>query len=434
MSDSSHKRTYHEAAHKAAEREVAVGAGDGVRGGHRPPQKRTFNEAAHKLGYWAPSASAYEEESEATRRRFEALEDADRDVIAHAGRAVLVLGALGVVYGDIGTSPLYTEQAIFTSYKATAHITAANVFGIASLIFWALMVVVSIKYAGFIMRAHNRGDGGIMALTALLQRNKVAHGALLVTLGIFGAALFFGDGIITPAISVLGAIRGVQVATPALAHLVVPLSVAILLGLFVLQRFGSGTIGWLFGPIILVWFTVIGLLGLSQVVKDPGVFQALSPTWAIRFLVDHGAAGYLVLGGVVLAVTGAEALYADRGHFGAGADPARLVRPRAAGAGAQLPRPGRLHPAPPARARRREHVQSVLPDDAALGAVADGHPRHVRDGDRLPGRDLGLVLGRQASRAARLPAAAEGPAHLHGRGPDLRPDRQLAACASAWSR
>ena len=185
------------------------------------------------------------------------------------------------------------------------------------MIFWALIVVVSIKYAGFIMRAHNRGDGGIMALTALLQRNKVVHGALLVTLGIFGAALFFGDGMITPAISVLGAIQGVQVATPALAHLVVPLSVAILLGLFVLQRFGSGTIGWLFGPVILVWFSVIGLIGLSWVVKDPAVFQGLSPTWALRFFVDHGAAGYLVLGGVVLAVTGAEALYADRGHFGA---------------------------------------------------------------------------------------------------------------------
>jgi KUP system potassium uptake protein len=222
------------------------------------------------------------------------------------------------VYGDLGTSPLYTDQAIFSSYKATAHITAATVYGTASLIFWALMIVVSIKYAGFIMRAHNRGDGGIMALTALLQRNKVVHGALLVTLGIFGAALFFGDGMITPSISVLGAIQGVQVATPALAHLVVPLSVAILLGLFIVQRFGSGTIGWLFGPILLVWFVVIGLIGLSQVVKDPAVIQGLSPTWAVRFFVDHGAAGYLVLGGVVLAVTGAEALYADRGHFGAG--------------------------------------------------------------------------------------------------------------------
>ena len=319
MSDSSHKRTYHEAAHKAAEREVAVGAGDGVRGGHRPPQKRTFYEAAHKLGYWAPAESAYEEESEETHRRFEALKDVDRDVVAHAGKAVLALGALGVVYGDIGTSPLYTEQAIFTNYHATRVVSAVNVFGTASLIFWALMVVVSIKYAGFIMRAHNRGDGGIMALTALLQRNRVAHGAVLVTLGIFGAALFFGDGIITPAISVLGAVGGVSVASTALTHLVVPISLAILIGLFAVQRFGSGTIGWLFGPVMLIWFTVIALFGLTQVVKDPGVFQALSPTWAVRFMADHGAEGYLVLGGVVLAVTGAEALYADRGHFGAGA-------------------------------------------------------------------------------------------------------------------
>jgi KUP system potassium uptake protein len=285
--------------------------------------RRSYNEAAHKLGYVAPpGTSARELESEATRKRFEALADSNRDVIAHGGRAVLALGALGVVYGDLGTSPLYTDQAIFTSYKATAHITTATVYGIASLIFWALMIIVSIKYAGFIMRAHNRGDGGIMALTTLLQRNKVVHGTLLVTLGIFGAALFFGDGMVTPSISVLGAIQGVQVATPALAHLVVPLSVAILLGLFVLQRFGSGTIGWLFGPILCAWFVVIALVGLNQVVKDPAVVQGLSPTWAVRFFVDHGAAGYLVLGGVVLAVTGAEALYADRGHFGAG--PIRL--------------------------------------------------------------------------------------------------------------
>ena len=286
-------------------------------------RKRSLHEAAHKIGYVSPSAgSALAEESEATRKRFEALADDNRDVIAHGGKAILALGALGVVYGDLGTSPLYTDQVIFTSYKATAHVTAATVYGTASLIFWALTIVVSIKYAGFIMRAHNRGDGGIMALTSLLQRHRVAHGTVLVTLGIFGAALFFGDGVITPSISVLGAIQGVQVATPALAHLVVPLSVAILLGLFILQRFGSGTIGWLFGPILLVWFAVIGLVGLSQVVKDPAVFQALSPTWAVRFFVDHGAAGYLVLGGVVLAVTGAEALYADRGHFGAG--PIRL--------------------------------------------------------------------------------------------------------------
>ncbi|HEY7151011.1 MAG TPA: KUP/HAK/KT family potassium transporter [Solirubrobacterales bacterium] len=280
--------------------------------------RRTLYEAAHKLGYFAPpTASTAEQRSARVRRRFDALADSDRDVIAHAGRAVLALGALGVVYGDIGTSPLYTEQVIFTTHRAAAHATTAGVYGVVSLIFWALMIVVSIKYAGFIMRAHNHGDGGIMALAALLERHKVARRAALVTLGIFGAALFFGDGIITPSISVLGSLQGLKVAAPGLAHLVVPVSVVILIGLFCLQRRGSGAIGWLFGPVILVWFLVIGLLGFSQVVKDPAVLQGLSPTWGARFLFDNGIAGFLTLGGVVLAVTGAEALYADRGHFGA---------------------------------------------------------------------------------------------------------------------
>jgi KUP system potassium uptake protein len=272
-------------------------------------QHRVLHEAAHKL----ESAEALSEVAKPAPRRFET----EGDVVAHAGRAALVLGALGVVYGDIGTSPLYTEQTIFSSYRATAHVTPAGVYGVASLIFWALMIVVSLKYAGFIMRAHNRGDGGIMALAALIQRNRLATGAVLVTLGIFGAGLFFGDGIITPTISVLGAVGGINVATPTLTHVVVPLSVGILIGLFVLQRFGSGTIGWLFGPVMLIWFGVIAVLGLGQVVTDPAVLQALSPTWAVRFFIDHGAYAYLMLGGVVLAVTGAEALYADRGHFGA---------------------------------------------------------------------------------------------------------------------
>ena len=280
--------------------------------------RRTLFEAAHKLGYFAPpTSSAAEERSATVRRRFDALADSERDVIAHAGRAVLALGALGVVYGDIGTSPLYTEQVIFTTHRAAAHATQAGVYGVVSLIFWALMIVVSIKYAGFIMRAHNQGDGGIMALAALLERHKIARRAALVTLGIFGAALFFGDGIITPSISVLGSLQGLKVAAPGLAHLVVPISVVILIALFFLQRRGSGAIGWLFGPVILVWFLVIGLMGLSQVVKDPAVLEGLSPTWGARFLIDNGAAGFLALGGVVLAVTGAEALYADRGHFGA---------------------------------------------------------------------------------------------------------------------
>src|SRR3954454_13318102 len=221
----------------------------------RPTGHRPLYEAAHKLKD-PVSLNPVEQprDGDDGLRRFDELADPDRDVVAHAARAVLVLGALGVVYGDIGTSPLYTEQIIFGSYAATAHVTPATAYGVISLIFWALTIVVSVKYAGFIMRAHNRGDGGIMALAALIRRHRVARGAALVTLGIFGAALFFGDGIITPAISVLGSVQGLKVIEPGLAHLVVPISTVILIGLFVLQRRGSGTIGILFGPVIMVWF------------------------------------------------------------------------------------------------------------------------------------------------------------------------------------
>jgi KUP system potassium uptake protein len=311
-------RSLHEAAHNVGARMPGEAEDGRVRTATRPAEKRSLYEAAHKLGHRvAHTNGANGDDPEAVRRRFEALDDGRRDVVAHAGRAVLALGALGVVYGDIGTSPLYTEQVIFTTHRAAAHTTPAGVYGVVSLIFWALMIVVSIKYAGFIMRAHNRGDGGIMALASLLQRHRVAYGAALVTLGIFGAALFFGDGIITPAISVLGSVQGLKVVEPGLAHLVVPVSLVILVALFFLQRRGSGTIGWLFGPVIVVWFVAIGLLGLNQVVRDPAVLQGLSPTWGVRFLIDGGGAAFLALGGVVLAVTGAEALYADRGHFGA---------------------------------------------------------------------------------------------------------------------
>src|SRR5262245_7483031 len=226
------KGSLREGAHKVGRKAPAQTEAT-VATGARPAGKRTLNEASHKLGYFRPPAlSAAEERSAAVRRRFDALADSERDVIAHAGRAVLALGALGVVYGDIGTSPLYTEQVIFTTHRAAAQPTPAGIYGVVSLIFWALMIVVSIKYAGFIMRAHNRGDGGIMALAALLQRHKVARGAALVTLGIIGAALFFGDGIITPAISVLGSVQGLKVVEPTLAHLVVPISVAVLIALF----------------------------------------------------------------------------------------------------------------------------------------------------------------------------------------------------------
>ena len=316
--DLRHRHPLHEASHTIGVKEPPKGGNGKLRTGKKPGAKRTFNEAAHKLGYWRPESPAdTEAESEAVRKRFEALKDSQRDIITDASKAALALGALGVVYGDIGTSPLYTEQVIFTQNASVAQASAADVYGVVSLIFWALIIVVGVKYAGFIMRAHNRGDGGIMALASLIQRHRVPHGAALVTIGLFGAALFFGDAIITPAISVLGSVQGLKVVEPDLAHLVVPISVVILIGLFILQRRGSGTIGSVFGPVILVWFTAIALLGLHQLVKDPAVLQGLSPTWGARFLADHGAASFFVLGGVVLAVTGAETLYADRGHFGA---------------------------------------------------------------------------------------------------------------------
>jgi KUP system potassium uptake protein len=285
------------------------------------PAKRTFNEAAHKLGHWPVTPEAPRER--APSAAMQAATDDERDVVAHAGKAVLALGALGIVYGDIGTSPLYTEQFIFTAHRNAAHATVAGVYGIASLIFWTLMVEVSLKYGGFIMRAHNRGDGGIMALTALVQRKRIGRAFILVTLGIFGAGLFFGDGMITPAISVTSAIGGLNVVSPSLARLVVPLSLAILVGLFAVQRFGTGAVGWLFGPVILIFFAVIGAAGLNQIVQHPGVIQGLSPVWALRFIADHGVDAWLTLGGVVLCCTGAEALYADRGHFGA--SPIRLT-------------------------------------------------------------------------------------------------------------
>jgi KUP system potassium uptake protein len=302
------RRTLSEAAHKL----------DGAAPVADPPAspaKRNFNEAAHKLGHWPVTPQAPRER--APSAAMQAATDDERDVVAHAGKAVLALGALGIVYGDIGTSPLYTQQVIFTAHRDAAHATIAGVYGIVSLIFWSLMIVVTIKYAGFIMRAHNRGDGGIMALTALVQRKRIGRTFILVTLGIFGAGLFFGDGMITPAISVTSAVGGLNVVSPSLSHLVVPLSMAILIGLFAVQRFGTGAVGWLFGPVIAVYFMVIAGFGLRELIPHPGVLQGLSPVWGVRFFLDHGVRAWLTLGGVVLCVTGSETLYADRGHFGA---------------------------------------------------------------------------------------------------------------------
>ena len=228
--------------------------------------------------------------------------------------SLLCLGALGVVFGDIGTSPLYTlKQCMRTA--GDAH--DATLFGVLSLITWSLVMVVTIKYLLFIMRADNKGEGGIFALLALvpskLRANRTALVALLV---VVGAALLYGDGAITPAISVLSAVEGVEVARPELARVVIPLTCAILFGLFFIQRRGTRTIGKLFGPVMVVWFATIGTAGALQIVRHPTVLRALSPVWAARYFADHGAAGFLILGAVVLAVTGGEALYADMGHFG----------------------------------------------------------------------------------------------------------------------
>jgi KUP system potassium uptake protein len=235
----------------------------------------------------------------------------------------LTLTAVGVVYGDIGTSPIYTIRECFFGAHAVAP-TYENVLGVLSLILYALVIVVSIKYISIVMRADNQGEGGILALTALLPDRTGASSAgrmvtdrpILIALGIFGAALLYGDGMITPAITVLSAIEGLKVATPLFTPYVLPLSVAIIVGIFVIQQFGTHRVGGLFGPVMIVWFIAIAVLGVSWIVRAPAVLGALDPRHAVRYFTDNGWHGFPVLGAVVLAVTGGEALYADMGHFG----------------------------------------------------------------------------------------------------------------------
>jgi KUP system potassium uptake protein len=243
----------------------------------------------------------------------------------HAGtaRGALELGALGVVFGDIGTSPLYTVQTVFAPTDPHyVRVTTANVYGIISLIFWAVVAIVMITYVLLVMRADNDGEGGIMALITLIRRRGAPSrrrvGVILALLGVFGASLFFGDSMITPAISVLSAIEGAQVAAPSVGAIVLPLTAAILIGLFVLQRLGTAAVGRLFGPVMAVWFTVIAAWGVKGVASNPSILKALSPTYAGSFLFGHFGTAFFAMAAVVLAVTGAEALYADMGHFGRG--------------------------------------------------------------------------------------------------------------------
>ncbi len=231
--------------------------------------------------------------------------------------AALTLGAIGVVYGDIGTSPLYALKEVF----AHGHVplTPDNIYGVLSLVFWTLSIVVSVKYVMLILRADNNGEGGLIAMLALASqavREQPVLRRRLLLLGIFGTAIFFGDGVITPAISVLSAVEGLEVAAPGLHRYVVPLTLAVLTLLFIFQRFGTGSVGRLFGPITVLWFAVLAALGAVHIAENPAILWALSPHHALGFLVSQPAIAFIALGSVVLCVTGAEALYADMGHFG----------------------------------------------------------------------------------------------------------------------
>lgn len=234
--------------------------------------------------------------------------------------ATLTLAALGIVYGDIGTSPLYSIKEVFGGAHHPVPITPENVLGILSLFFWSLIIVVTVKYVSFIMRANNKGEGGIIALMTLaLHKGRPGtwQQKLLVTLGLFGAALFYGDGVITPAISVLSAVEGLELITPAFKPYILPIALVVLVGLFVFQRRGTASVGALFGPVMVVWFAVLALLGALAIFDNPAVLAAINPLHALRFITGNSLLGFFALGAVVLCITGAEALYADMGHFGA---------------------------------------------------------------------------------------------------------------------
>lgn len=266
----------------------------------------------------ASSERPPEDDTSGSGNRLEAQAQAPAHDHAKSGMTALTLGALGVVFGDIGTSPLYAMREVF----AGAHELAPNterVYGVVSLMFWALIIVVTIKYVAFIMRADNRGEGGIMALISLVQTTPLRTARAkygLVALGIFGAALFYGDGMITPATSVLSAVEGLEVVSPSLADLVIPITIAVIIGLFAIQRFGTGTVGRLFGPVMLVWFGILATTGVAEITKHPRILRSLSPTYAVEFFASEPGKAFVALGSVVLVVTGAEALYADMGHFG----------------------------------------------------------------------------------------------------------------------
>ena len=351
---------------------------------------------------------------------------------AHDSRRLLPLTvtALGVVYGDIGTSPLYAlRECFFGSHSVPP--TYENVLGVLSLIIYSLVLVISIKYVAIVMRADNQGEGGVLALTALIPGRargdtgtpRLAVGRpVLIALGIFGTALLYGDGMITPAITVLGAIEGLEVATPLFQPYVVPITVAILIGLFVIQKYGTHRLGGLFGPIMVIWFVTLAVLGIVWTIRFPAVLGAFDPRHAVAFFLDNGFIGFTVLGAVFLVVTGGEALYADMGHFGK--HPIRvawfaLVLPSLI---LNYLGPGR------AAAARAEGRTPVLPPRALVGPAATGRPVDGGGDHRVPGAHLRLVLDHSPGDSAWPCAPARRRAHVGpGNGPDLRAAGQLGA-------
>lgn len=244
---------------------------------------------------------------------------AGRNARRQLGMATLALGALGVVFGDIGTSPLYALQTVFSADHGAVKATEQDVYGVISLVFWSITLIVSVEFVLFIMRADNDGEGGILALIAKIETTKLDSRRVkfgLIAVGMFGVALFFGDGMITPAISVLSAVEGVKVVTPSLESMVVPVTIAILVVVFGIQRFGTHKIGRVFGPVMVVWFTVIAVAGLGRIVAHPDIVKALLPSYGVEFFGRHFGTAFISLGAIVLTITGAEALYADMGHFG----------------------------------------------------------------------------------------------------------------------
>ena len=320
-------------------------------------------------------------------------EDADPPRPEAQSTKLLMLGALGVVYGDIGTSPIYAFREAL--HAAEGPVSRADVLGVLSLIVWALTIIVTIKYVAFVLRADNKGEGGTLSLMSLARSAYPKGARIILAIGLCGAALFFGDSIITPAISVLSAVEGLEVITPALDAYVIPITLVILAILFSVQRFGTGKVAAVFGPVTAVWFIALGIAGLSHLIDDPSVLLAINPYYAVAYLAGEPSAVFVTVGAVFLAVTGAEALYVDLGHFGRRPIVLRLVLDCVSMPPAELFRARRIR-----AGQWREPAQSVLPDAARMGADADGRIGNGCYRDRQPGGDFGRLFADQTGGAA----------------------------------